>query len=507
MRKKLISLLVFIAIVFTAIWSASGTLDSSDAGVRARVTNQLLTEGQLVMEINSEGNRGALYRDREGTYSARFGLGQSIYFMPFWAVSQAATSQIPFYPSQRSRLQTFLFSVPVLWSVLALNFWLCLKLAVSLGAGRLPAYLLAFVATWGSSYWQMAKQAQEEVQLSLLLLFAVLGFVNWLRRDKFAYIWLSGIVAATGLIFRPTAITIVTGVAGIYAYEMLLGQRRSTLKQSLLPIGLTIIGGLLIGTGYNFYKTGNPLDTGYDLSGWFTQDWLPGLTEPIIGLDRGIWLTNLWFLPGCILSVLSWKTLKHEIKVLLSLCLYLLISSVAIYAKCCWAGDITYGARYQVHIVPLLCVITGMASLTALRQWFPIKQLSRRILLPLSLGFFLLQIPSVSFIHGLEIYQANIARLGYINQSPTSSVGQIRLRYTNFFHKLIRGQPVDLDYPDLTETSKQVLADASRWNFWPWLAEKRLPSRLIRHLRSIWWVIVVASLSSWGLAFWLLCID
>jgi hypothetical protein len=504
-RQKALALWVCLAIFLTALWSASGTLDSVDASVRARVANQLVTEGRLVVE-KTENEDGSFYRDRAGTYSSRFGLGQSIYFLPFMAVAHVITDPLPLASEViRGRLQGFFFSVPVFWSVLALNFWLCLKLSARLGANRFTGYLVAFVATFGSSFWQMAKQAQEEVQLSLLLLTAVLGYVNWIRQDKRIHVWISGLAGGLGLIFRPTAITIFSGILGIYAFEAIFGQRKEKMKELVVPITLTASATVISVLTYNYFKTGNLFNPGYNLDGWFSQNWLTGIIEPIIGLDRGLFMTNLWLLPTSFLTLVTWRTLRQELKVLTLLCVYLIFSSVLIYTRCCWPGDMTYGARYQVHCVPLLCVVTCMASLHQIRLWASSqKALIQPVALLTSLGLFLLQIPSISLIHHLELQQAMIAKLPFKNRSFTSTVGQVRLRYANFFQKMISGQPVELQYPNITPESQQTLSDASRWNFWPWLAEKRLPLRITQLLKIGWGVILVASLVSWGLAFSLL---
>jgi hypothetical protein len=108
--------------------------------------------------------------------------------LPFDAVASLITNNVRLPPEKADKVHNFLVSMPVFTVILILNFWACLQLGIKLGNDRFMSYLLAFVATFGSSFWQMAKQAQEEIQLSILLLSALYGFLCWRQEgtSKFA---------------------------------------------------------------------------------------------------------------------------------------------------------------------------------------------------------------------------------------------------------------------------------------------------------------------------------
>jgi hypothetical protein len=509
--KKKLSLVVLLAITLTSLWSASGTLDSSDAIIRERVAHQLVAEKKLVVDSVGDAKKYSTFRDKEGSYLSSWGLGQSVVFLPFEALSNILTEKVSDESAQQERIRLFITSISVFLLCLAINFWLCLKLAIMLRLGKVNAYLISFVATFGSSFWQMAKQGQEEIQLSILLLFSLYEFLCWQRDRHNKHVWFSAISASSTLIFRPTALTILVGMAGIFASELWFNQEKGKSKISTYfgvayPFAVATFCSLAIAAIYNFFKTRNPLKSGVPFSD-FSGNWLNGIIEPTVGLDKGILWTNLWLLPCIICTVLAWRYLKHELKLILFLCLFLFTSSIAIYCKwVTWAGDHTYGARFQVHLVPLLCLSLGAATITYLKKNFHNDFFTKRFkLILLSLGsiLFLLQIPSVSFVHNLEIYQAliNNAASKSHTGSQTGTLGQVRLRYANFFSKMITGTPVKLDEVNPSAVPTNDWHGSRRWNFWPWLAEKRVSQNVTLLLKMLWAFIVLGSIICWIYAF------
>lgn len=117
----------------------------------------------------------------------------------------------------------------------------------------------------------------------------------------------------------------------------------------------------------------------------------------------------------------------------------------------------------------------------------------------------MLQVPSISFIHALEIYQAlsSSAASKSTNGSPTGELRQTRLRYVNFFSKLTTGETVRFAARN-SAVPLSAVEDASRWNFWPWLAQKRLSQNVIIMLKGLWLLIVLTNIISWGYAFHLI---
>ena len=522
MNAKKISLGIVIAIFLTSLWSASGTFDTPDAMVRANIAHQIVIQGRLMVTSRGDRINQATFQTKDGEITSQYGLGQSMFFLPFDAVASLITNNVRLQPEKADKVHNFLVSMPVFAVVLILNFWACLQLGIELGNDRFMSYLLAFVATFGSSFWQMAKQAQEEVQLSILLLSALYGFLCWRQEGTSKFAWLSAGAGAATVIFRLPSFPILLGITTIYFYEIYQHIRRNksglsksfrsysplnklNISKTILPFVILYLGASTVIVGYNFFKTGDLLKTGYATSEWFNRDWITGTIQPILGLDRGIVWTNLWLLPCLLVTCLAWHHLKYELKILLILSLFLFSSSIATYATCCWAGGWTYGARYQVHLVPLLCVTLGSATVNYIQTSFPraTTQVQRTSLL-VGVLLVLLQIPSIAFVHSLELYQVDLADIPAKDDSQTGTIGQVKLRCQNFISKVMTGKPMQFEVIDLEDYTLEDLEKASRWNFWPWRVQQYLNSTLVTLLKMGWLVLVLGSLICWVYVGWLL---
>lgn len=147
-------------------------------------------------------------------------------------------------------------------------------------------------------------------------------------------------------------------------------------------------------------------------------------------------------------------------------------------------------------------VTLGTATVSYIKTRFRKRIFTKQtklLLLFFGLIFVILQLPSIAFNPGLEAYQAIISNVGIKsrNGSPTGTLRQVRLRYTNFFSKLITGKVVKFEEVNSSALPAGTIENASRWNFWPWLAEKRLNKNLTILLKAVWIMIVLASIICW----------
>jgi hypothetical protein len=282
----------------------------------------------------------------------------------------------------------------------------------------------------------------------------------------------------------------------------------------LLPFLLAGSGTVLVVGAYNAWKTGSPLSTGYALYFHEGAVWR-GLVGPTLGLDRGVIWRNLWLLP---LSILCWarrRNLRTETKLALGLGAWLLLSSLLIYCTWyTWAGDHTFGARFQQHAVPLLGTALAAGALQGVSLRAP-RRAGAAIGAVLALA--VLQVPSLVFVHNLELLQI-LAEGGPPTPpgvTPTAARGgQLRLRLANLEAKLETGHTMDLDtvihvsdagakiggsnWSDLSDAAAAtLLADSSRWDFWPWRLGEYIGLRASAWGRALWVVLVLASVTAW----------
>jgi len=444
--------LALTAVVLTALWSSSASIDNGDTGLRLRVAEQLLTEHRLVVHSYADSSETSRFRDQDGVYSSFYGIGQSIFLLPFAAAARPLSLMMPLPAPARTKLARLFIAVALFSVVLILNFRLCVADARLLGADTLSADLIGFGAVFGSSFWSMAKEGQEEVQLSILLLLGLYGFLRWRSTRRWAHVWLSAAAAGLALLFRPTAITFPLGFAALYGWESLrlrkkLDLQAGTVWRVIACFVLAGACGLAIVAWCNDFKTGHPLHTGYPTGhrGFYLQNWWRGLIGPTVGLDRGIIWHNPWLLPLSAVAVLRWRWLRPELRSAAALGVFLFLGSLAIYCTwITWAGDSTYGTRFQQHVIPLLGVVLGVAVLSA----FPSTRRGRQLVVATVVALAVVQVPSLMFRHQLEVLQRTAEGA---STRPGETVtagrgGQLRLRYQNIAAKLLTGLPtVGLD--------------------------------------------------------------
>ncbi len=577
MYFKRCSIAVTLAVLLTGLWSMSGTFDSGDALNRLRATEQFFSPTGLVVASQGKPVRGgySLFVDQGGSYISSWGPGQPLLFAPYnliaGAISQPLAQKFDWSKADILRVKRFIVSSLVSLPCLLVVFWLEILVAMALGCGQWLALGIAVLGTFGSVFWSMWKQGQEEVQLAICLLAMIYGWLCWQEsittnaidfqhssgfqnlspdvaqpspkaaNHKVAnkWVWFSSAMMAIALLFRTTALPMV--LASIWLFvtaairtnannTKITGAIKST-KQNfwrrwqwlIVPQGVCHSMAIAILAAYNYIKTGNPLKAGIPLEDFY-GNWWSGITEPIWGIDKGIIWSNPWLLPALIVTVLLWRYLSAHHRQLLIMTLFLFSASIAIYANwLTWAGDHTYGARFQVHLLPCLTVLLGSSIGLCGRHLMPqlspflSKVINGKALQVKLLGLalcILLQIPSISLIHGLEIYQAMRAGLwqNSTSMSPTQHLPQIPTRYKNFWLKLTTQAevlPLPPAVPITGDPSRQFLisdADyygAQRWNFWPWLSLWRISPNLSQILMIVWYVLVILSMGLWLLlAYW-----
>jgi hypothetical protein len=130
-------------------------------------------------------------------------------------------------------------------------------------------------------------------------------------------------------------------------------------------------------------------------------------------------------------------------------------------------------------------------------------------------------VPSLVFVHNLEILQT-LAEGGPPTPPGVTSTaargGQLRLRLANLEVKLKTGHTTDLDtvihgseagkkiggsnWSDMSDAATAtLLAESSRWDFWPWRLGEPIGPRAIAWARAVWLLFVPASVTAWVVLF------
>ncbi len=228
------------------------------------VTRSMLLQKSVAIDPAPWGKFG-----RDGQFYAQYGIGHSLYNIPFYLVGHGLTKLFPALLPQYDRITMFttlLGQAFISALTCMLLFCVCRKLGYSLAASTWCAFLYGL----GAQVWMYAQLDFSEPILTCCLL----GAVYWIYLpDKICgglktpqasiHIFLSGLFFGIGVTVKIVAL-ILLPLFLLYilqAYKpdkFLPGTRILLFIAPVLVIGMGIVG------LYNLHRFGNPFETGYD---------------------------------------------------------------------------------------------------------------------------------------------------------------------------------------------------------------------------------------------------
>lgn len=238
-----------------------------------------------------------------------------------------------------------IFALPMMGVLTAVTAGLVALLAKRLGATARGAWLAAVSFCLGTAALAYGRTFYAEPLLACTVIAAVYFTFELTLRG----ILLGSAFAALAMLAKPTGI-----IAGPILVAYLLCKRIPFFR-SLLPITGTAIGFALF-AAFNVIRFGHPLEFG--ISNPFTPAYLlQGATGLLLGPGYGL----LWYCPPAILAVFGFKRslLEHKFEALAMAAIFagfLVLHSCLPY----WFAWWSWGPRYLVPVVPLLCAFTGL---------------------------------------------------------------------------------------------------------------------------------------------------
>jgi len=129
---------------------------------------------------------------------------------------------------------------------------------------------------------------------------------------------------------------------------------RQTWRRAIVPVALFVVGAALAGmlfAWYNWARSGNPLQTGYDLS-IFTPNILLGLYKLLFSPLRGLFIYS----PVLVLAIPGWLKLRRTH--LAESWLIAGVVGVTVLLFSAWASGegLSWGSRFMVPVIPFLAV-------------------------------------------------------------------------------------------------------------------------------------------------------
>lgn len=342
-------------------FSAGGSLTTTDAVVTFDVTRSIVDHGSVAMSGNLLGMEA--HRGRDGRYYSPFGIGQSLYNIPFYVSAKALVALTGLRIGKSDTLEKAFVALGQT-VVGAAIVWQVFRVGVALTGDVISSALAALTLAFGSILWPYARFGFNQPLACLTLLCAARdAFLGVRRHEARRLVFAGGWVAASLLTRHEMAVAAVP----IACWVFLDGRARPSERlRRVAAFAPGVLAGVAAWMIFNAVRFGNPLDSGY------LRDPIPGFGSPV-----GAGLAALLFSPSASLFLYSpvavvglvglWRLFITRDRSGAILFASLIATFLVLYASMGnWLGGRSYGSRYLVVVLPY-CGL-GWAALLAMRS-------------------------------------------------------------------------------------------------------------------------------------------
>jgi hypothetical protein len=222
------------------------------------------------------------------------------------------------------------------------------------------ALVTALIGGLATISWVYSKYLFSEPLAGLFLLAAMYAAVAYRHGGRGLWACLAGLVLGLAVATRANNLFVVPWFAFylVAAAWWCAGQTKTSPAWRPVIVGrvlLWFVVGLLPPTvlmlGYNWLRSGNPLQTGYDLT-IFSPDILSGLYKLLFSPLRGLFVYSPVLLL-CIPGIMGWLRARRAETLLLCS-----VVGVTLLLFAAWTSGegLSWGSRFLVPVVPLLCL-------------------------------------------------------------------------------------------------------------------------------------------------------
>lgn len=356
--------LLFLSLTVFYVFTAGGSLTTTDAVVTYELTKQMVERGTIALPGNMLGNEA--HRGRDGRYYSPFGIAQSVYNVPFFLAARAAERVGHVRLGARESLTK---AAVALGNTVAMAgaVWLVYVFAARLTGSARAGMTSAVLAALATPLWPYSKFGFN-APLSALFVTAA-AYCAWrsTRDDRGGLAAWSGAWTGLALLTRHELLVIAIPITG---YLWLESRNAATFARRMMLFAAGVMPAAGVWLGYNAVRFGQPLDSGY------MHDPIPGFGSSIVVGLYGLLLSptaSLFvYCPLAIVALAAVIRLRQQDRSTALLLGGVFCTLLLFYAQLGnWMGGRSYGPRYLVPAVPLLCV--------ALAPWFSGRRLSRSL--------------------------------------------------------------------------------------------------------------------------------
>jgi hypothetical protein len=326
--------------------TAGGSLTSTDAVVSFDLTRSIVDQHSIALSGDLLGlgaNRGV-----DGRYYSQYGIGQSLYNVPFYIAGNAAQRLIHRRIGKPDTLPKAAVALgsAVAAAIAVLLVW---YLSLQIGATARASVVAAASAAVASPLWPYSKFGFSTALTAVILLGAACLLLEASARASVARAAAAGAVIGFGWLTRHEMALVLLPFVAFVLLEA--RDRRTGWRLACAFVACAGAGGA-IWAWYNFIRFGSPLSVGYapamDFSGYAAF-----LVSPAGSLLVFAPIVLLW-----IVGLLRANAMPAARRVLLAgplVVFYLFYGALAD-----WAGGRSYGPRY---LVPALMLLAPGAAL------------------------------------------------------------------------------------------------------------------------------------------------
>ncbi len=437
----------------------------------------------------------------DGRRYSFFGIGQSICMLDLAAMGLAMEKVGRVNARTADLAAQFLASVisfPVIGAALV---WLFYRLVLSLGYNKKVAIFSSAVLAFATMNFHYSVNTQEQTQVALLLVLAILLMVRYHRRRRFVDAWLFCVALGMCLIFRLASAVMVFPIYVVAAVSDVFGPYKKDLSKTIgkwLLAGVLGTGGFIVACGwYNYARFGSIFEIGYPLAmatglggrKMFESALLPTLAAMLFSPGKSIFLYNpvLLLLPVCI-----WSFYRRHAVVAVAISSAVIVNFVLYGFYTAWAGDYAWSIRYQAAVLPFLIL--------PLVELFnrSLKNLAKTMIISIIAVSCVIQVASVVYNFNLEFVQNPNHHLIPDDYVWEWSQSHLVKRFSNIWAHLtdrrdFSSAAVTEEEPLLLKQthSEESVRKAYCVNFFPFKAKVMLPAgKLFYPLLCIWVVLL-----------------
>lgn len=294
---------------------------------------------------------------KTGQFYAQYGIGHSLFNIPFYAVGHALAKLSPSLTAYYDRLTmlTTLFGQPVISALTCvLLFFVCHALGYSPRISLWCVYLYGL----GTQAWMYAQLDFSEPILTFFLLATVYALYSGTKTETDIPFVAAGAVFGVAVTVKIGALFLLP----VFFGYVLFSSKDRVRRTLLFSVPVLIIGGGVVGT-YNFARFGNPLETGYDheFNFLYGHVWRQ-FVKNLFSWEGSIFLYS----PVILLAFPAVKAFYRQYARFALLLFGIILAFFLFYPFT--TNELYYGPRYLTPTLPFFVLICG-ASLARRRKW------------------------------------------------------------------------------------------------------------------------------------------